>query len=394
MVESSEESMNYHTGVHVHPQCPDGAAWDDLLSRQAKPVPFMQHRYLRDLIESQSACPRTGWTAVWFTVHQGKDLVAAAVAWLKNHSYGEYVFDWAWAEAYTRHGLRYYPKLTLSIPFTPIPSSKLLATSLSTRLVLLRRIREWCEANELSSAHLLFLDEDDQYAIKADGWLLRNGVQFHWHNRTPDHYVDFPDFLNSLHREKRKKILQERRKVATAGVNFRVLRANEIQQKNWNFFHECYLRTYAEHQSSPYLNRDFFTLVGSDMPDNWLMFIASQSGSDIAASLVAIDPSQGIAWGRYWGATERVDCIHFEACYYQPLEWCIAHGFKSFEGGAQGEHKMARGLLPSATASAHWLSHPDFARAVGDFLQREDAGISDYLDELRERSPFKTPDEI
>lgn len=382
--------MNYHTGVHVHPAGLDGEAWDRLLAMQAHPVPFMRHRYLSALIDSKSACPHSGWTPVWFSVHQGTELVAAAVAWIKTHSFGEYVFDWGWAEAYSRHGLRYYPKLTLSIPFTPVQSSKLLALHESSRKRLIQLIREWCAENSFSSAHLLFLSTEDIQAARADGWLVRSGVQFHWHNRVPAPFLNFQEFLSSLHRDKRKKIQQDRRKVASAGVTFRVLRGLEITSGDWDFFYLCYLRTYAEHHSSPYLTRDFFEVAARISSENWLLFIAVLEGRYIAASLLAIDSVRKIAWGRYWGATESIDCLHFEACYYQPLEWCIRNGFNTFEGGAQGEHKMARGLLPSATFSAHWLAHPIFSQAIDEFLHHETKGIDQYMNELHDRSPFKS----
>jgi predicted N-acyltransferase len=199
----------------------------------------------------------------------------------------------------------------------------------------------------------------------------------------------FDDFLASLHRDKRKKIAQERRRVREAGIAFDAHHGTEITKAEWDFFYACYLNTYQAHHSTPYLTRDFFTRVAATMPDHWLMFVARRDGEAIAASLVALDPQQRIAYGRYWGATEYIACLHFEACYYQPLEWCIANGYRRFEGGAQGEHKMARGLMPTPTSSSHWLAHPAFASAVADFLAAEGKGIAEYVDELRERSPFK-----
>jgi hypothetical protein len=241
----------------------------------------------------------------------------------------------------------------------------------------------------MSSAHLLFLDEADSAAAREAGWMIRSTVQFHWANRVPRPYADFAEFLASLQREKRKKIQQERRRVADAGVRFVVLRGREITNADWDFFYRCYTLTYEAHHSTPYLTREFFQRMAQAMPEYWLLFIASRDGVRIAASLLGIDTASGAAFGRYWGATEPVSCLHFEACYYQPLAWCIAQGFKRFEGGAQGEHKMARGLLPVQTQSAHWLAHPQFAQAVADFLQREGAGIDQYVDELNERGPFK-----
>jgi uncharacterized protein len=311
---------------------------------------------------------------------------------LKSHSYGEYVFDWAWADAYQRHGLHYYPKLLCAVPFTPVPGSRLLARDTDSRRILLRAMRQIAQGSKLSSAHLLFMDETDLKAAADEGWMLRQTVQFHWLNRRPSGYVGFDEFLASLQRDKRKKIAQERRRVAEAGVSFSSYEGTQIDTELWDFFHDCYTRTYAAHHSTPYLSRDFFTRMQHTMARYWVMFVAQLEGRRVACSLLAIDPDRGHAYGRYWGCTEYVPCLHFEACYYQPLNWCIEHDYARFEGGAQGEHKMARGLLPVLTHSAHWLSHPGFSDAVARHLQREGAGIEAYVDELRERNPFKASD--
>ena len=367
----------------------DARVWDDLLDAQSAPTPFMRHAYLSALHASGSAVADTGWAGQWLCLHRGDELAAACPLYLKSHSYGEYVFDWAWADAYQRHGLHYYPKLLAAVPFTPVPGSRLLARDAAARRALLRALRQLCRDNDLSSAHLLFMDDADRDAAQAEGWMLRQTVQFHWLNREGGGYADFDEFLHSLQRDKRKKIAQERRRVAEAGVQFSVHRGTEIDSTLWDFFYRCYELTYAAHHSTPYLTRDFFARMQRDMPDHWLMFVAQRGGRRIASSLVALDPSRRQAYGRYWGCTEYLPCLHFEACYYQPLAWCIEHGYRRFEGGAQGEHKMARGLLPVLTHSAHWLSHPAFADAVARHLQREGAGIDAYVDELRERNPFR-----
>lgn len=367
----------------------DGAAWNALLARQPHPTPFLRHEYLLALHDSASAVPETGWAPCFITVHRGGVLAGATLAYLKEHSYGEYVFDWAWADAYQRHGLAYYPKLLAAVPFTPVPGTRLMADDPATRRLLVRALQSLAAQQELSSAHLLFGDEADQQAARDEGWMLRTGVQFHWQNRQPAPYLDFADFLASLQREKRKKIQQERRRVAEAGVTFSVHEGTAIDEGLWSFFYRCYTQTYREHHSTPYLTRDFFRRMAQSLPQHWVMFVAERGGQRIAASLLALDRAHGTAWGRYWGALEAVGCLHFEACYYQPLQWCIQQGLQRFEGGAQGEHKMARGLLPVPTASAHWLAHPQFARAVEDFLAREGQGMAGYIDELRERNPFK-----
>jgi predicted N-acyltransferase len=323
------------------------------------------------------------------TLHQDGQLRAGCAAWRKSHSYGEYVFDWAWADAYQRHGLAYYPKLVCAVPFTPVAGSRLLARDDAARQTLLGGLRALAQADGLSSVHLLFGDEADRRAAERAGWLLRQTVQFHWQNRAERPFADFDDFLASLQRDKRKKIAQERRRVAEAGVRFEVIEGTAIDAGLWDFFHACYVRTYAAHHSTPYLTRDFFARLQRDLPQPWVLFVATLGGERIAASLLGVDAARGHAWGRYWGCTRHVPLLHFEACYYQPLAWCIARGIRCFEGGAQGEHKMARGLLPTVTHSAHWLAHPAFADAVARYLQREGAGIAEYVDELRERNPYR-----
>ena len=383
---------DYVIRVHSSPHAVNAHDWDALLRAEPHASPFMRHAYLAALHDSGSASTRTGWDTHFLTLHQGASLAAACVVYVKSHSYGEYVFDWAWASAYAQHGVPYYPKAVVAVPFTPVPGSRLLACDARARAALLNALIEWCEAQKLSSLHLLFASEDDVRTCADHGLMLRHTVQFHWTNTAPG-YPGFDAFLASLSQDKRKKIRQERRKVAEAGVSFHHLRGTEISEDRWDFFYRCYERTYLEHGNPPYLNRDFFGRLAATMPQFWLMFIAQRNGHPIAASLIALSspdaPGVQVAYGRYWGALERVDCLHFEACFYQPLQWCIDHGFGRFEGGAQGEHKMARALMPVKTTSAHWLAHRGFADAVARFLEREDAGISNYLDDLRERNPFR-----
>jgi predicted N-acyltransferase len=367
----------------------DAAAWDALVAEQPSATPFMSSAYLGALHASKSAVDETGWSPHFLLLEQGQSLLAACPLYLKEHSYGEYVFDWAWADAYRRHGLDYYPKLVDAVPFTPVPGPRLLARTPEHRVALLRGMERLATDAGLSSAHLLFADELDQAAARQAGWSMRSTVQFHWQNRAPEPYADFADFLAGLQREKRKKIQQERRRVADAGVTFTTAQGDAIGPDDWKFFYRCYTLTYRAHHSSPYLTRAFFARVATTMPANWLLFTAWRDGVRIACSMIVIDPERKAAFGRYWGATEHVSCLHFDACYYAPLAWCIANGYQRFEGGAQGEHKMARGLLPVQTWSAHWLAHPQFAKAIDDFLEREGQGVAVYLDELNERRPFK-----
>jgi predicted N-acyltransferase len=360
--------------------------WNNLLEQQDQPVPFMRHEYLAAMHDSGSASPATGWTPAFLTVWRGTQLQAACVCYLKDHSYGEYVFDWAWANAYEQHGLAYYPKGLVAAPFTPVPGARLLATGDAARRVLLSALIDFCRQRALSSLHLLFVTDEEAQCCEDAGLMLRHTVQFHWANQG---WQDFDGFLASLAQDKRKKIRQERRKVAEAGVVFEARQGPDIRSADWDFFYRCYERTYLEHGNAPYLNRDFFSRMARDMPQHWLLFIARRAGRPIACSLIGLAPDTKVAYGRYWGALERVDCLHFEACYYQPLAWCIANGYASFEGGAQGEHKMARALLPTRTTSAHWLAHPAFADAVQRFLEREGQGVDNYLEHLNERTPFK-----
>jgi predicted N-acyltransferase len=402
--------------------------WNALLTAQAgggAVSPFMRHEYLAALHESGSATPEAGWTPRFVTLWHGDTLAGACALYLKTHSYGEYVFDHAWANAYHQHGLSYYPKALVAVPFTPVPGARLLARTASERLLLVQGLVSWCGEENLSSLHLLFANDDDIAACKEAGLMLRHTVQFHWSNQktvdatandtSASKFASFDEFLMSLSQEKRKKIKQERRKVSDAGITFRWSRGTDITDDDWDFFYRCYERTYYEHGNAPYLSRDFFARMQRTMPDNWLMFVAEHTAADgskqaIATSLIAIstvfdwvsapkdpnsveftslDAPDMTAYGRYWGALARVDCLHFEACYYQPLAWCIDHGFNTFEGGAQGEHKMARALMPVKTTSAHWLAHPSFADAVERFLEREGEGINHYVDDLAQRSPFK-----
>ena len=387
-------SLNYVTRVQDDWSAIPPKAWDGLLAKQEAPTPFMRHAYLSAMQASQSASPETGWTlqaiSLWRDTPDGQVLAAACPLYLKTHSRGEYVFDHAWANAYERHGLPYYPKALVASPFTPVPGSRLLAESDGARQALLARLLELCQTNDIPSLHILFGSPQDLQACAQAGLLQRDQVQFHWQNTG---WRDFDDFLASLTQEKRKKIRQERRKVDAAGITFRAVRGPDMSAEDWAVLLRCYQQTYWEHGNAPYLTPAFFAAMRTDMAQNWLLFVAERAGQPIAISLIGLqlnaEGQPDVAYGRYWGALERVDCLHFEACYYQPIEWCIAHGVKRFEGGAQGEHKMARALLPTPTHSAHWLAHPAFSEAVARFLEREQAGVENYLDALNQHSPLK-----
>jgi len=349
--------------------------------------PFMRHEFLAALLEARCVGARTGWQPQFLLLERGGRLAGAMPLFVKSHSWGEYVFDWAWADAYQRHGLAYYPKLLSAVPFTPVAGPRLLGADRAAQHALLAGALE--AAREFSSLHVLFPQPQEAEAMQGAGMLLRRTVQFHWTNPG---YADFEDFLGRLTHRRRKVIRQERRRVRESGIAFRWLRGAEIERPHWEFFERCYRRTYAAHRSTPYLNLEFFLRLGATMPQHTLMILAERRGSagsqPVAAALNLV--AGGVLYGRYWGAAETVPLLHFEACYYQAIEYAIAQRLTRFEGGAQGEHKMFRGLLPVQTLSAHWLAQPRFAAAIEDYLQRETRGVAKYVDELHEHSPFKS----
>lgn len=346
--------------------------------------PFLSHEFLSALHETGCACSATGWTPQFLLVKSRGALTAAMPLYLKTHSYGEYVFDWAWADAYYRHGIAYYPKLLAAVPFTPVTGSRLLAAGPAAREQLVAAALALAQRLGVSSLHCLFPTREEAGQMRARGMLVRRGVQFHWSNPG---YASFEEFLAGLNHAKRKKIKQERRKVADAGVTFQWLEGSEVTERDWAFFNRCYRRTYREHRSTPYLNLDFFCRIGRTLPNNIVLLVAHRNGTPIAASLNIRNERR--LCGRYWGALEYHPALHFETCYYQVIAYCIARGIAVFEGGAQGDHKMARGLMPVETCSAHWLAHPEFAAAIEQYLAREAHGVEHYMDELNERSPFK-----
>jgi predicted N-acyltransferase len=377
-------TLNYRTRIIASLAEVGEPAWDGLLALQPDANPFLSYAFLHALHESGSASRKSGWRPHYLTLWQGDAIAAALPLYLKSHSYGEYVFDWAWADAYRRHGLDYYPKLLSAIPFTPVTGSRLLARDEPARAALAKALVALQQQADVSSTHVLYPPPEQAELLERAGFLLRNGVQFHWLNAG---YRDFDQFLATLEQKKRKNIRAERRKVRDAGITFRRVQGAQIGEADWRFFKRCYDHTYAAHYSTPYLNLDFFLRIGETMPQNILLVIAEREGRPIAASLVIHD--QRALYGRYWGAIEHHDCLHFETAYYQPLEFCIERGIAAFEGGAQGEHKMARGFLPQKTWSAHWLAHPAFGDAVERFLEQETGGIAAYIDELNERNPFR-----
>lgn len=362
----------------------DAKQWDALTDG----TPLLSHAFLSAMEHSGSVGRGTGWNPYPLVVKQNAQLTGAMPLYLKSHSYGEYVFDWAWADVYERSGLNYYPKLLSAIPFSPITSARLLVggniSDDKIQSLMVEGIESAMQQHKLSSAHVLFPDAACAAQFEAAGWLKRTGVQFRWHNQN---YADFEAFLATLSHDKRKRIHQERKKIQQAGITVRWIKGAEITDSEWSFFYQCYRNTYREHHSTPYLTQAFFTEIGQTMPQNILLIVAEMNGRPIASTLNIYNETT--LYGRYWGATQFISGLHFELCYYQAQQFCIAEKIAYFEGGAQGEHKLARGFEPRPTCSYHKIAHPAFEDAIKQFLAREQAGIASYMSELEERVPFK-----
>ncbi len=366
----------------------DPAAWNRLVGEGPGAV-FVQHEWLNALELAECVGEKTGWQPLHLLLEdESEALVGAIPLYAKYPSYGEYVFDWAWADAYQRNGREYYPKLLSAVPFTPIAGARLLAapgpSQGAVRSALAQALIQQAGHAGLSSAHVLFPEPGARAALEQAGYMIRHGVQFHWRNQD---FRSFEEFLAALSQPKRKKIRAERRKVNQAGVTCRRLVGAAITEADWMFFIRCYNQTYREHHSTPYLNLAFFEQVASAMPETFIMIIATCDGEDVAASLLVRDQER--IYGRYWGALRWISHLHFEVAYYQTIEAAIELKIQVIEGGAQGEHKMSRGFLPQPTCSAHWLAEKAFADAVDNFLERESLMMSGYIDELNERQPFQ-----
>ncbi len=361
-------------------QAVNASSWNALVGD----MPLLSHAFLSALEVSGSVGKGSGWQPYPMLVHDDGVLVGAMPLYVKSHSYGEYVFDWAWAEAYQRSGLSYYPKLLSAIPFTPITSQRLLASNPQIQALMIEALSETMYKYQLSSTHVIFPDDDSADALNLAGWMQRQGVQFRWEN---ENFSDFDDFLSILSHDKRKKIRQERKKVTASGVVCKRIKGADISSEQWDFFYQCYANTYREHHSTPYLTPIFFQQIGLTMPQNILLILAYVDDVPVASALNIYH--QTTLYGRYWGALEYVPNLHFELCYYQAQEFCITEKIQYFEGGAQGEHKLARGFKPRPTCSFHKIAHPEFANAIQDFVTRESQGIAAYTTELEERAPFK-----
>lgn len=363
----------------------DAASWNALL---ADDNPFVDHAFLSGLEEHGCLHPRRGWNPHHLALYRDDKLVAAAPCYLKGNSHGEYVFDWSWAGAYERNGLDYYPKLLCAIPYSPVTGPRLLGgksdESPLFRQLLIECLRAQVDSNHLSSAHLNFADETDTGAFRdVKDWLPRFDWQFHWHNAG---WNDFDEFLAAMSSKKRKNIRQERDHVARARVTCEILHGDEMSASDWRTMHAFYESTFDEKGNYPALTLGFFQHLGRAMPRRILTVIARRNGLPIAAALLL--RSSDTLYGRYWGCSENIPGLHFEVCYYQGIDYCLKNGLARFEPGAQGEHKLARGFLPTITRSFHYLADARFRLAIGDALRREAAALRDYRDELMSHSPF------
>ena len=355
--------------------------WNDL----TKSNPFLRLEFFQSLEASKSIGEGTGWHPFPAIVIDQGSLVGASPIFLKEHSYGEYVFDWSWAEAYQKYGKNYYPKIASCIPFTPATGPRIFGLDLSIKKNIVVQIEELAYENKMSSSHILFCNESEKDIFGDPKWMLREGVQFKWFNKN---YNNFAEFLSQLSHDKRKKIKQERKKIHDLGLKIKKIKGPEILESDLDFFYACYCNTYQDHHSHPYLTRIFFSLIKESMPENLLLILAYEGNLPVAASFFIYDDKN--LYGRYWGSKSFYPGLHFELSYYQGQEFCIENRIVSFEGGAQGEHKLARGFEPFNTFSFHRIFDEKFELAIKDFLRREKTGIDQYTNELNERAPYKT----
>lgn len=348
----------------------------------------LSYAFLHALEAAGCVSPATGWAPRHLVAERGDKVVAVAPAYLKSHSQGEYVFDHGWADAFERAGGEYYPKLQLAIPFTPVPGRRLLIRPGEDKQQMVRLlaggIANLTERYNLSSAHATFLSEAEWQGLGEAGFLKRQDQQFHWHNRG---YGSFDDFLSDLSSRKRKAIKRERREALAAGIEVEAVTGKTIEDRHWDAFFTFYMDTGARKWGRPYLNRRFFSLIGESMADDILLILAKRDGRYIAGALNLI--GSHALFGRNWGAVEHHPFLHFELCYYQAIDFAIARKLPRVEAGAQGEHKLARGYLPSPTYSAHYISNVSFRRAVAAYLERERDAVSDMIETLTEMGPFR-----
>jgi predicted N-acyltransferase len=359
--------------------------WDRLANPQGSEFnPLVSHDFFRCVEDSACAVAQTGWSPRHLVMEDAGRITGIVPCYRKRHSQGEYVFDYGWADAYERAGGRYYPKMQVSVPFSPVTGPRLLAETEAQRRELASGLIALCTQEEASSVHITFLPERDWQALGGQLWLQRTDIQFHWTNNG---YASFDDFLGSLSSQKRKNIRKERASVAKAGITMHALTGKDIEERHWDAFHDFYMDTGARKWGSPYLNRTFFSMIGAAMSEHILLVMAERGGKLIAGALNFI--GSYALYGRNWGALEYHDNLHFETCYYQAIEFAISRRLMRVEAGAQGAHKLARGYLPQKTYSLHYLAHPGLQRAVADYLKAERAGIDAEQQALAAHSPFR-----
>jgi predicted N-acyltransferase len=351
--------------------------------------PFLRHEFLTTLEDTGCANQATGWNPCHVILRNSDGrLTGAMPLYLKTNSWGEFVFDFAWADAYRQAGLPYYPKLVSAVPFTPVSGTRLLMAPdqdpASIRQSLFEAARSYAQSQDLSSLHLLFPIQDEIPGLERAGMLIRKDCQFHWHNRG---YESFDDFLGELTSAKRKKLRRERRRIFEAGIRFRIATGDELNSSDWDKLMPLYASSFWRRGREPYLNQAFFERIGRQLPEQLIVIIAEHDNEPIATAICFRSDKR--LYGRYWGSSGRYHSLHFETCYYQGIDYCIANGLECFEPGTQGEHKIARGFVPTETWSAHWLSHPRFNAAIDDYLDRERGYIDEYMDAVNQHVPYR-----
>jgi hypothetical protein len=361
-----------------------GVAEPDWNARNRGGNPFTDHRFLTALKQSESVRPETGWTDVSADFATGD---AFAPTWLKTNSHGEFVFDFAWADAAHRAGLRWYPKLLVAAPLTPVTGPRLLGADPAARLELVQRLVAAVESEGLSSCSVNFCDDEDRRLLEDSGWLARSDWQYHWFNAG---YRDFDDFLGRLRSKPRKNIRRERRLARQDGWRYRWIHGDAASEQELRTVHDCYRTTFLLYRNLPSLNADFFRQAARAFGDRFLVCMASHHGEDLACSVFW--RSDRRLYGRYWGARTETRDVHFEACYYQGIDYCIEHGLEAFEPGAQGEHKIRRGFAPVRTRSFHYIRHAGLREGVRRWLEMEQRALADYRDELRRLEPYRDGD--
>lgn len=374
-----------HVTVHDSIASIGASSWDGIAGTQ---YPFLNFAFLDAAEQTRCVAPETGWRPCHLTLDAPDGtLRAAMLLYEKQHSWGEFVFDWAWAHAYERAGLDYYPKLVSAVPFTPVPNTRLLLTDPDDREgaeTLIHAAVALAEERKCSSLHLLFPEPAEIALLESAGLKVRKDCQFHWRN---DGYENFDDFLARFSSAKRKKVRRDRRRVAEAGIRFRRLGGREMGADLWQVVYRLISRTFMRRGSMPYFNLAFFERLSRALPDEVLVIIAEDGVAPVAAAVFFV--SEHTLYGRYWGSAGHYNALHFETCYYQGIDYCIEHGIRHFNPGTQGEHKISRGFLPVETWSAHWLAQPAFFSAIGEYVDEESRHIDQYIDAIDDHSPFR-----